>query len=145
MAKRCGPFLPRVALSPPGSAPKLCFVGCCQEELQAENEKLKEKLQEKVWTMALATVPWLLDIWKGIFWWLETRSSGEIDDIVYVLDRVGGFSTGGFSSVTYVRYYLYNFLKQISKTHVKSCTCIYVHIIYIYMLERPFCTIWRLY
>lgn len=26
------------------------------EELQAENEKLKEKLQEKVWTMALATV-----------------------------------------------------------------------------------------
>ena len=27
-----------------------------QEELQAENEKLKEKLREKVWTMALATV-----------------------------------------------------------------------------------------
>ena len=36
--------------------PYLFFSPFLQEELKAENEKLKEKLRAKVWSMALATV-----------------------------------------------------------------------------------------
>eukprot|EP00435_Cladocopium_sp_Y103_P010821 s3311_g2.t2 len=44
----------------------LNWSGFVAEELQAENEKLKEKLREKVWTMALASVSEMEKISGGI-------------------------------------------------------------------------------
>ena len=65
MAKRCVCFLFAPCctfflhrINGASLAAQLLALFFCEEELQSENEKLKEKLREKVWTMALATVAW---------------------------------------------------------------------------------------